>query len=140
MKTKNTLLEIHPCYTNKTKFDLKQTKTRGGKRSANFQLVSIESQIISEAMESGILVNKSLYLVNEHLVEEGQELLALSAVISVIKRLDTILTQVKKRKQGCRNPDTPWSRARFLMTQFMVGMVLMDMKKEVNGPVEKRWD
>ena len=48
-------------------------------------------------------------------------LVTLSAVMSVIKILNPILTQVKNRKQGSKDLDTPWFRARvFWMTQIMV--------------------
>mmetsp|Transcript_41227 Transcript_41227/g.41858 ORF Transcript_41227/g.41858 Transcript_41227/m.41858 type:complete len:321 (-) Transcript_41227:11-973(-) len=112
MVIKNTLLEILLYYTNETKFDPKQMEIRDGKRLPTFQLASIKSQIIDDAVESGLSVNKSLYLVNEHLAEEGRDLVSLS-----------------------------WSRAMVLwMTQLMVRMGLIDMQKKVNGLVEKRWD
>ena len=55
------------------------------------------------------------------------------------KKIESKINMGKKRKQGSRDPDAPWSRARVLwMTQLMVQISLIDMQKEVNDPLKKK--
>ena len=128
------------CYTNSTKFDPKSLENRGGKRPPFFDLNSMEAEIIADSIESGLSLQKALYLVNMHQMEDMKdtdELATLSSVISVVKRLNPQLKRVKKRKQGSCDPKSAWARARFLyIKQLMVRLGLYEVKE----PKERRWD
>ena len=141
---KNVLLEVVLCYTNGTKFDPQVIEKRGGKRPPTFKLDSEEAEIIADCIEAGLSINKTLFLVNDHLKEDmndEDEFANLSSIISVVQRLNPQLKRVRKRKQGSCDPDAPWSRARVLyIKQLMVRLGVFDPQKETFGPVERRFD
>ena len=135
------LSEVLLCHTNGTKFDPSRLENRGGKRPPQIATTSIEAEIIADAVEAGLSLTKALYLVNEHLAEEGREGTTMSAILSVIQRLNPQIKRIQKRKQGSSDPKSPWARARKMwVTQLMIRLGTFNMQEKIFGPLEKRWD
>jgi hypothetical protein len=73
---------------------------------------SVELQIIADSMELGYGIRLTKELVNEHRGGNDAERVGLSTVYEAYKRLNPVITVVKKRKQGTTDPDTDWSKGR----------------------------
>ena len=110
---KNVLLKVVLYYTNGMKFDPQVIEQRVGKMPTTFKLDSEEAEIIADYIKAELSINKTLFLVNEHVEEDmndEDEFANLSSIISVVQRLNPQLKRVQKRKQGSCNLDAPWSR------------------------------
>ena len=78
---------------------------------------SPQAQIIADYMESGLSIEKTYQLLNEHEYEQGNEKISKSAVYNLVQRLKPKVIHVQKRKQGSNNPRDDWCRARYLFAK-----------------------
>ena len=132
------LLEIVLCECQGRKYDPKASGSKGH-RTPTFALDSVEAAMIADSIEAGLSVSKTLVFLNEHLVGEGREPATISSIVSVISRLKPQVVKVQKQKQGSKDPNSDWAKARFLFTkQLLIRLGVIDLT--ANGPVEKRWD
>jgi hypothetical protein len=62
-----------------------------------------------------------MHQINEYREEENLPDVGLSNVRRTMNRLPPVIRTVKRRKQGNRNPDSPWAKARLRwVTQLLV--------------------
>jgi hypothetical protein len=80
-----------------------------------------EYQILIDSMEQGYGLVTAMYQINEYREEEGLPDVGLSTVRRTMKRLGPVLRKVRRRKQGNRDPNSPWAKARQRwVTQLLV--------------------
>lgn len=92
-----------------------QTKKSNCGRKGMISLDSEEAQVIADIVELGGSYKQAWRTVNQHRKENNEPSLTLSAVISLIKRLEPILETVETRKQGSAcNKSSKICRARKL--------------------------
>jgi hypothetical protein len=80
-----------------------------------------EYQILIDLVEKGYGLVTAMHQINEYREEEHLPDVGLSTVRHTINRLQPVIRRVKRRKQGNRNPDSPWAKARLRwVTQLLV--------------------
>ena len=130
---------ILECHRNESDFDPRAFETRGGQRPLLISIDSPEAQIVADGIESGLSIRKTWHNLNRHRQECNLELLSESTVISAFRRMKPKIRRIKKRKQGSRDPDSTWSRARYeWVTQLLVRLGELD-DEEIPRPLERRF-
>jgi hypothetical protein len=80
-----------------------------------------EYQILIDSVEKGYSLVNAMHQINEYREEEHLPDVGLSTVRRTMNRLRPVIRRVKRRKQGNRNPDSPWAKARLRwVTQLLV--------------------
>jgi hypothetical protein len=74
----------------------------------------------------------ALLLLNEYRTTKGRDPVGLSAVRNTVKRLRHVIRGVRKRKQGNKDKNSPWVKARL----GWVTQILVRMQKHVFMPEE----
>jgi hypothetical protein len=91
-----------------------------------------EYQIVIDVVEKGKGAAMALLLLNEYRSTEGRDPVGLSAVRNTVKRLRPVIRSVRKRKQGNKDKNSPWAKARL----GWVTHILVRMQKHVFMPEE----
>jgi hypothetical protein len=71
-----------------------------------------EYQILIDLVEKGYGLVTVMHQINEYREEEHLPDVGLSTTCRTMNRLRPVIIRVKRRKQGNRNPDSPWAKAR----------------------------
>jgi hypothetical protein len=71
-----------------------------------------EYQILIDSVEKGYGLVTAMHQINEYREEEHLSDVGLSTVRRTMNWLRPVIRRVKRRKQGNRNPDSPWAKAR----------------------------
>jgi hypothetical protein len=80
-----------------------------------------EYQIIIDSMEQGYGLVTAMYQINEYREEERLTDVGLITVLRTMNRLGSVLRKIRSRKQGNREPNSPWAKARHIWaTQLLV--------------------
>ena len=82
-------------------------------RKVTIQVSLLKAQIVADVIESGLSIKPAWLLRNAHLQEEQLLSVTVSAVYSLIHRLNPLIFQIGTKKQGSLDPRTPNSKARF---------------------------
>lgn len=114
------LLDIVDCARCGKGFEPCQLEHRRGHRPIQIQADSMEAQIIADCLESGLSVEKTKEILNNHLLELGKDGHTKSAIQSLMLRLNPKIERITKRKQGSKDPNNPWSRARLLWSKQLL--------------------
>ena len=112
-------LHVIECARNGKEFDPADIIKHGG-RECSIKTDSIQAQIVADALEMGLSTTRAWNLLNEHEIEEGRDTHSISAVTSLVGKLQPKLVHSKKRKQGSTNPEDPWCRARYAKTNSLL--------------------
>lgn len=74
-----------------------------------------------DSVEKGYGLVTATHQINEYREEQGIPEVGLSTIRRTMNRLGPVIRKVKRRKQGNRNPDSPWAKARLRwVTQLLV--------------------
>jgi hypothetical protein len=80
-----------------------------------------EYQILIDSMESGYGLITAMHQINEHRLELDLLDVGYTTVRRTMKRLDPVIRKIRRRKQGKRDPNSPWDKARLRwVTQLVV--------------------
>jgi hypothetical protein len=80
-----------------------------------------EYQILIDSVEKGYGLVTVMHQINEYMEEEHLPDVGLSTIRRTMNRLRPVTRRVKRRKQGNRNPDSPWAKARLRwVTQLLI--------------------
>ena len=90
---------ILECARSETDFDPRRLETRGGGKPVKITINSPEAQIVADCIESGLSWKKTWKTVNMHREECSLELLSMSSIVSVLRRLKPKIRKIKKRKK-----------------------------------------
>jgi hypothetical protein len=72
-------------------------------------------------METGLGLVTAMYQINEYRDEINLEHVGLSTVRCTMKLLKPVIRRVRRKKQGNRNPNSPWAKASLRwVTQLLV--------------------
>jgi hypothetical protein len=71
-----------------------------------------EYQILIDSMEQGYGLVTAMFQINEYREEESLPNIGLRTVHRTMNRIGPVIRRIKRRKQGNRDPTSPWSRAR----------------------------
>jgi hypothetical protein len=83
--------------------------------------VTQEYQILIDSMEQGYGLVTAMHQINEYREEEIMPEIGLTTVRRTMNRLGPVLRKVKRRKQGNKEPTSPWAKARLRWaTQVLV--------------------
>jgi hypothetical protein len=110
---RNVLLHVWAChkkgivYNGRTSFE---PKKRGPKPLMD--LKSPKAALIVEALEKGYSRRQTLQFINHWLKKEGQDLITLHQIGSLVSQLNPSVTIIEARKQGSADVNSRWSRAR----------------------------
>lgn len=92
-----------------------------GGHNASLSVNSVEAQIIADATEVGFSTTTATTYVNQYLRQEGKPTVRPSAVRNLKQKLRQKKTRVKKRKDGSDDPDSRWSKHRYMWaTQMLI--------------------
>jgi hypothetical protein len=91
-----------------------------------------EYQIVIGVVEKGKGAAMALLLLNKYRSTEGRDPVGISAVRNTVKRLRPVIRSVRKRKQGNKDKNSPWAKARL----GWVTQILVRMQKHVFIPEE----
>ena len=131
--------QILECERSETDFHPRMLETRGGKKPVMIKVTSPEAQIVADCIESGLSWKKTWKTVNLHRAESCQELLSMSSIVSVLRRLRPKIRKIQKRKQGSTDPSSPWASARKLWcTQLLTRFG--ELKDELPRPLQRKFD
>ena len=114
------LMDIVECARCGKTFDTSFLENRGGTREHVLKVDSSASQVIADCLESGLSVEKKREILNNHRLESGLEGVSRSAVDSLVMRMKPKIEVITKRKQGSKDPQNPWSRARLLWSKKLL--------------------
>ena len=112
-------LHVIECARSGKDFRAQEVMNHGG-REAKIKINSIQAQIVADAVEMGLSTSRAWHLLNENELEEGREAVSLSAVNSLVAKLNPKLVHTKKRKQGSNDPKDLWCRARYLQCKQLL--------------------
>jgi hypothetical protein len=74
-------------------------------------------------MESGYGLITAMHQINEYSVELELIDVGYTAFCRTMKRLDPVIRKIRRSKQGKRDPNSPWAKARLIwVTQLLVGL------------------
>ena len=74
---------------------------------------SIEAQIIADCLEEGLSMSLTLQILNKHAEENGIPSFTIGPIKTICKKLRARRAIIKKQKQGSRDKNSKWARARF---------------------------
>lgn len=120
IKILHILMDIVECARCGKVFDPSFLENRGGHKQPVLKIDSADAQVIADCLESGLSVDKTRCILNNHRLEIGLEGVSRSAVDSLVLRLKPKIEIITKRKQGSRDPTNPWSRARLLWSKQLL--------------------
>ena len=112
-------LHVIECARTGKEFKANEVMSHGG-RSCKIPSDSIQAQIVADAIEMGLSTVRAWHLLNSHEIDEGREAVSLSAVMSLVSKLKPKLVHSKKRKQGSKDPNDLWCRARYLQCKQLL--------------------
>jgi transposase len=99
-------------------YEGQRTKGQGRKPLINSPQ---EYQILIDSMEQGYGLVTAMHQINEYREEEIMPEIGLTTVHRTMNRLGPVLRKVKRRKQGNKDPTSPWAKARLRWaTQVLV--------------------
>jgi transposase len=99
-------------------YEGQRTKGQGRKPLINSPQ---EYQILIDSMEQGYGLVTAMHQINEYREEEIMPEIGLTTVRRTMNRLGPVLRKVKRRKQGNKDPTSPWAKARLRWaTQLLV--------------------
>lgn len=102
---------------------------------------SVEAHIVADSIEDGLSVPQTTLMCNEHRRQEGQSALTEAPVYTLVKKLKPKVSSVKKRKQGKKDVDSPWSKGRYrFTTQLLVRFEILRAQKKDDGTVPDYWN
>ena len=113
-------LEIIECARSGKAFDASDIETRGGCKPVLIKINSMQAQVLADCIESGLSIMKSRQILNDHMLENGENAYSRSAIDSLLLRMKPRIEKNSKRKQGSRDPSHPWSRARYLWSKQLL--------------------
>lgn len=100
-------------------------------RKPTLGIESIEAQIVVDAIEDGLSFKKAWQAVNWHRKEESLPSVTFACVYSLLFRLQPKRQPVKELKQGTRDVDSNWARARLRWsTQLLIRYGELDYQAE----------
>ena len=137
IKIRPILMDIVDCARCGRCFDPNFLEQRGGNKAVVIKSDSVEAQIIADGLESGLSVERTRQILNNHALDEGNEGFTRSAVDSLVTRLKPRIEKVTKRKQGSIDPKNPWSRARLLWSKQLL-IRFGEMPSETTKPAFNR--
>ena len=137
IKIRPILMDIVDCARCGRCFDPNFLEHRGGNKAVVIKSDSVEAQIIADGLESGLSVERTRQILNNHALDEGNEGFTRSAVDSLVTRLKPRIERVTKRKQGSTDPKNPWSRARLLWSKQLL-IRFGEMPSETTKPAFNR--
>jgi hypothetical protein len=80
-----------------------------------------EYQILIDSMESGYGLVTDMHQINEYRLELDLLDVGYTTVRRTMNRLDPVIRKIRRRKQGKRDPNSPWTKARLRwVTQLLV--------------------
>jgi len=126
-------MEIIECARTGKIFNANDLEMRKGHKDVIISIDSVEAQIVADCLESGLSVNKTRQIINEHMIENAKEGFSRSAVDALVLRMKPKIEKITKRKQGSRDPQAPWSQARFLWSKQLL-IRLGELPSEENDP------
>ena len=112
-------LHVIECARSGKEFKAHEVMNHGG-REPKIKVDSIQAQIVADAVEMGLSTSRAWHLLNENELDEGREAISLSAVNSLVGKLNPKLVHTKKRKQGSKDPNDLWCRARYLQCKQLL--------------------
>eukprot|EP00978_Attheya_sp_CCMP212_P008684 scaffold20425_cov45-Attheya_sp.AAC.2 len=81
-------------------------------RPALIEETSADAQIVADAIEDGMSIRLTTMLVNLHRQEQGLSAYTKAPIIHIMKKMKPIVTKIKITKQGSRDANSPWAKAR----------------------------
>jgi len=120
IKILHILMDIVECARCGKVFDPSFLENRGGHKQPVLKIDYADAQVIADCLESGLSVDKTRSILNNHRLEIGLEGVSRSAVDSLVIRLKPKIEIITKRKQGSRDPTNPWPRARLLWSKQLL--------------------
>ena len=124
------------CLINGKEIDVTRDKTE----LVRVNVIDLDSQIaqyIADFLEAGYSYEQTCLHVNKLMREQNETCITLSAVYGCARRLNPLITSVKKRKQGSIDPEDPWCIARKnWVTQLLVrlGVLKYECKDGLSVP------
>jgi hypothetical protein len=98
-----------------------------------------EYQILIDSMEKGYGLVTAMHQINEYRQEIDLTEVGYTTVRRTMNRLGPVIRRIRRRKQGNRDPKSPWAKARLRwVTQLLVrlGRHEFDAKKNENANLE----
>jgi hypothetical protein len=90
-----------------------------------------EYQILIDSMEQGYCLVTAMYQINEYREEESLSDVGLITVHRTMKRMGPVLRKIRRGKQGNRDPNSPWAKARQRwVTQLLVRLGKLEFNSQ----------
>jgi hypothetical protein len=110
--------DILECRKNEVAYDPSIRFGRG--RTAIIDVESQQAQLIADVVEGCGSMAMATMVVNRYQESIEEEAVTKAAVQSCIRRMAPKVSRVLKRKQGKRDEDSAWAKARFLFTKQLM--------------------